>query len=122
MKKAFCDICGVEIDKTNSCTHPFNRINARLSRGSQTLGVEVITKLNDTYNKGDFCKYCVIDAVNKADDRHKKSEEKQSPEEYLGNCTHGRTYSTPQDTDGCFIKCGYCGARAKRGPSIWLNP
>lgn len=33
------------------------------------MEVEVVTSLSGTYNDGDFCKYCILDALYELDDR-----------------------------------------------------
>jgi hypothetical protein len=73
MKRVFCDICEQEIGKHNQIPEG-GRLKAELSSpsGVDTLQVEVLTGLNGTLNAGDFCKYCVVDALSKIDDRPKK--------------------------------------------------
>lgn len=82
MIKTFCDRCGDELTSANRCA-PRNtagfqlshsgRLGLRSSRSSDThdntMMVEVITGKGDTWNTGDWCKYCVISAVNELDDR-----------------------------------------------------
>ena len=78
MIKRFCDICEAEIDDRNdpkigSDTY---RLNATIQgkykpTGATKLKVEILTSLDGTSNKGDFCKYCILDALYKLDDRPK---------------------------------------------------
>ena len=66
----YCDCCGVEIDDDNRINAASHRLQGEIEKaGKVLLRVEAITGGNDTWNKGDFCKYCVIDAINSADDR-----------------------------------------------------
>jgi hypothetical protein len=74
--RTFCDCCGGEITKanttaTNTSINPLGRLQAVLqSRDSgTTLRVEVITGTSATSNEGHWCKHCVIDAINRLDDR-----------------------------------------------------
>lgn len=71
MVKHFCDLCGDEITEKNSC-------NGRLKTekkanhhkiGLVTLNAEVMTGKDGCMNDGDFCKYCVIEAISDLDDR-----------------------------------------------------
>lgn len=72
--KYFCDFCDAELTDANRCSGATDGIRLggeRQARGSmQTrISVEVMTARNGVWNSGDFCKYCVIDAVNSLDDR-----------------------------------------------------
>ena len=67
MIKRFCDFCGAEITNKN-WVGDTGRFKAKIGKKG-TLHVEVKTGFNRIMNEGDFCKYCVIDAVNGADDR-----------------------------------------------------
>ena len=74
MIKYFCDLCEKEITAANKSNSDNGRVTAskkvkRHEVGMVELGVEVIVSLNGTHNDGVFCKYCIIDAVNNADDR-----------------------------------------------------
>lgn len=72
MKRTFCDVCNFEITSHNEA---FN--------GKKTITVDVrkegngpvITKLNIEQNtlmyNADVCKGCMIDAINRLDDRTK---------------------------------------------------
>jgi hypothetical protein len=70
MIKHFCDQCGAEI--TN--------VSWRLQGQVRKLAFEVMTGSGKTsassdhvMNDGDFCKYCIIDAINTLDDRARSS-------------------------------------------------
>ncbi len=67
----YCDCCGEEITDTNRIRFDHERLRGeiRSKRGHVLLRVEVITAMNGTWNAGDFCKYCVLDALYAADDR-----------------------------------------------------
>ena len=71
MKRYFCDVCGSEIgDENAQCAGSTgNRVAAEVIGKHGKLSVEVHAAINDTWNAGDVCKYCIIDAVNRADDR-----------------------------------------------------
>lgn len=69
MTKRFCDCCGSEITEHNTVGDS-NRLAAQIIKdGLVVLKVEVVTAKSTTWNDGDFCKYCVIDAIKKSDDR-----------------------------------------------------
>lgn len=71
MIRRYCDCCGDEIVSKNKINDAGFRLTGEITKAdsSSTLKVEVITAKDNTWNDGDFCKYCVIDAINKADDR-----------------------------------------------------
>ena len=71
MIKRFCDMCDVEMTDKNSPNFGANssRLAAKLTRPSVELSVEVIVAKDGVSNSGDFCKYCVLDALDKLDDR-----------------------------------------------------
>ena len=79
MTKYFCDKCGTELGSGNSCVGG-HMANDRLGTTvdffwkhglgvTRKLKVEILTSLDGTSNAGDFCKYCVIDAIKQLDDR-----------------------------------------------------
>ena len=68
MIKHFCDVCENELTDENCVPHDAGRLH-RLRHDKSTLMFEITTGLKGTWNSGDFCKYCVIDAINKLDDR-----------------------------------------------------
>ena len=68
--KRFCDCCGNEITGANECGGGTSgRLGATLSRNGVKLDIEVLTAKDGTSNDGDFCKHCVLDALQKLDDR-----------------------------------------------------
>lgn len=70
MIKYFCDCCGDEIaERDTKERNPLARLTAKLKRGNAELHVEVIETKNGTSNAGQFCRYCVIDALRELDDR-----------------------------------------------------
>lgn len=73
MVKYFCDYCENEIDDDNRIDG--DRLKTQITADSYTLSIEIITGLNGVANAGHFCKYCVIQAVNKLDDRPKPDRE-----------------------------------------------
>jgi hypothetical protein len=71
--KTFCDGCGREILTTAKGEKiDLGRVVA-ISKHPQpngpTLKVECLTYANEVANAGDWCKYCVIDAIDTLDDR-----------------------------------------------------
>jgi hypothetical protein len=56
---------------TPSLGQNLGRLEATLKHGTSTLKAEVLTTWNGTANAGDICKYCVLDALYKLDDRPK---------------------------------------------------
>lgn len=74
MIKRYCDCCGYEITYANRVDGERNRIKGEVRRkgGPVLLRVEVITAKDSTWNDGDFCKYCVLDAIIQADNRPKE--------------------------------------------------
>jgi hypothetical protein len=72
MQKTFCDQCGDEITDATKCTGGYERnwrLGTEIQRNGVKLRVEILTAKNGTANAGDFCKYCVIEAINALDDR-----------------------------------------------------
>ena len=71
MIRIFCDVCGVEINEDNAPSSGANgrRVSCTVIGKHGTLKVEVQHAINDKWNGGDVCKYCIIDAVKNADDR-----------------------------------------------------
>lgn len=71
MIRIFCDVCGDEVTDGNIPREGENgkRVACEVRGKTGILKVEVMTGINGTWNGGDVCKYCVIDAVNQADDR-----------------------------------------------------
>lgn len=74
MIKHFCDCCEAELTDNNRCTgspQQSGRLGGTIAtfKKGMLMEVEVVTGLNKCWNNGDFCKYCVIDAVNSLDDR-----------------------------------------------------
>jgi hypothetical protein len=77
----FCDGCGQEITDKNACHGGHilkDRLGATLERNGRKLKVEVLIETNGTSNTGDWCKYCVLFALNQLDDRPRQKPE--SPE------------------------------------------
>lgn len=70
MIRRFCDVCDKELTSENAVTEEKTRLTSETHpNAGGLLMFEVITGQNGTWNSGDFCKYCVIDAINKLDDR-----------------------------------------------------
>jgi len=81
MIKVYCDCSGDEITDRNRIDERHFRLKAEVvSRdGKHRMQVEVMTGLDGTSNRGEFCKYCVIHAVQMADDRPAIVIKKQAP-------------------------------------------
>ena len=61
--KYFCDQCDVEITDQNTC-------GGRLTSRWNKLQFEVMVgPTQGAWNAGNWCKYCIIDAVQSCDDR-----------------------------------------------------
>ena len=87
MIRHFCDECGDELKGKNRCksnrgsTGPdkdSDRLAGEGSGSKPTPGVmhfEIMTGRGNTWNDGEFCKYCVLDAVAKLDDRPRRTME-----------------------------------------------
>ena len=80
MIKLFCDCCGDEIVENNSPRFSpgstyLGRLCASVTSANRKtkLSVEVITSKDGVSNDGDFCKYCILDALVGLDDRPKVS-------------------------------------------------
>ena len=75
MTRIFCDMCGHEITQSNRCEGGRNssdRLGTTLKRRGHELHIEIITGTSSgKWNDGHFCKYCVLDAIYKLDDRRK---------------------------------------------------
>lgn len=75
MTKHFCDGCGNEITDENKCAGATiasdTRLGAEIKKRGRRLRVEVMTAMDGTANGGEWCKYCVLDALYKLDDRDK---------------------------------------------------
>lgn len=68
MKKTFCDNCGAEITDINIT--PVSGLignNSRIAKDAVVIKFQAVIT-NDDCEK-DFCKYCLIDAINCLDDR-----------------------------------------------------
>lgn len=70
MVRYFCDNCGEEIKGSDMKErNPLHRLTATVGKGNHKMTVEVIETKDSAANDGNFCHYCVIDAINKLDDR-----------------------------------------------------
>jgi hypothetical protein len=78
MIKRFCDICKEEITTENRIDGDRMKTELRCASNikdaqDSILKVEVMTSHNQVTNAGDFCKYCVLKALYKLDDRPKEA-------------------------------------------------
>lgn len=71
MIRYFCDCCGKEIPAEDATfRNPlWGRLSAELKRGNSALRVSVIEYKDNVGNSGQFCRYCVLDALRSLDDR-----------------------------------------------------
>jgi hypothetical protein len=60
MIKRYCDQCGDELVKRNT---RLIREDTRLLGKIDCLSFEIITGKDATWNDGDFCQYCIADAI-----------------------------------------------------------
>lgn len=85
MTKYFCDKCEKEITDENECVGgniSSGRVGTEIeyrTKGqspmekSHKLKVEIIHSHNGTANAGLFCKYCILDAFARLDDRPRQA-------------------------------------------------
>lgn len=64
MMKAYCDKCGKEVKRD----YAGDRLKRRLAKEGVTIQIEVIAGVNGTWNKGDVCLDCLLDAINNGED------------------------------------------------------
>ena len=71
--KYFCDSCDRELTDQTSPDGGYNsnsRLGTSLQRkGKPLLKVEIMVFKGQTANDGHWCKYCILDALYKLDDR-----------------------------------------------------
>lgn len=71
MIKHFCDGCGRELNTTSSAI-AIQNVDDFASKSGAKLSLTITVA-----HGGDWCRYCVIDAVDSTDDRAKVYKEKQ---------------------------------------------
>lgn len=74
MVRRYCDYCnreiiGPSVPKGGTINTHAGRLGTEITCGRTRLRIEIITGDDEAWNKGDFCKYCIIEAVKKLDDR-----------------------------------------------------
>jgi len=69
MIKTFCDICGNEIIKDNEYEGETSEVCFTKGQIRQTISCSISTHFSHPDN--DICKYCLIDTINKLDNRPK---------------------------------------------------
>ena len=75
MTKTYCDGCGKEITAANECCGGHvveSRLGTEMKKNGKRLRLELMHSTNDKWNDGHWCKYCIIDAFSKLDDRQRK--------------------------------------------------
>lgn len=76
MKKTFCDLCGDEIkdeqyrDGPSAAYRPDMFVKA-VGKSEKTITVRAEVIVNGSTGAYDVCNHCIIDAVNRMDDRPK---------------------------------------------------
>ncbi|MEA1998138.1 MAG: hypothetical protein U9N61_02260 [Euryarchaeota archaeon] len=71
--KSFCDVCGKELgrnyvsDRLNVRYH-YNKDNEDPERGNQCITCNVEVGVNNTWNKGEICKECLLKALTEGED------------------------------------------------------
>ena len=65
MIKVFCDACGDEITHENKMFTMVEVLHPKIGSSLRSFNILPIDRANDP----DICKYCVIGAINKLDDR-----------------------------------------------------
>lgn len=81
MVKYYCDFCGSLITEKNRCAGgaihcPNSRLGIEVERNGVVLKVEIMTSLDEQWNKGHVCRFCVLDALNVLDTRNEKPKPK----------------------------------------------
>ena len=72
MIKIYCDICGTQITHENQSMGGVmvkNRLGVEIKNHDHRFYFEVVQSKNSTANDGDICRYCVLDALYRLDDR-----------------------------------------------------
>jgi len=70
MIRCFCDACGNELTDKNRPGGALGRLTNQVGKKAG-MYVEVMTGKDGVSNAGNWCKYCIIDEINKLDDRVK---------------------------------------------------
>jgi hypothetical protein len=72
--KTYCDMCGEEITSRNEAvgsSFSGSRLGGKTQDPTKQrwMCFEVSTGLDNVWNAGNFCKYCIIDAIKRLDNR-----------------------------------------------------
>jgi hypothetical protein len=70
----YCDVCGKEMTNVLGVKEGINdlgRLTAHVSTHKSKFSFQIIVSENSVSNRGDVCKYCILDAFQKLDDRPK---------------------------------------------------
>jgi len=70
----FCDGCETEITSSNAAVggainNPESRLGIEIQSNGHRLKIEIMTSTDGVANAGLWCKYCILNALNKLDDR-----------------------------------------------------
>jgi hypothetical protein len=95
MIRTYCDICEQEITETNKPESPnFMRAESCLLRAIGSVELSVNIRFGDYRGdnewRGDYCKYCVLDAILKLDDRKAKATNLPSWDQFVAQ--HGPVF------------------------------
>lgn len=72
MIRIFCDICSKELTANNRAKGGKgvdSRLGVEIGGANKKFSFEVTVFEDSVANKGDVCKYCIIDALCRLDDR-----------------------------------------------------
>lgn len=72
MIRHYCDICEALITEANKTGVEMHyRLGVKLHHNGHQIDFEILHVLDGISNAGDFCKYCILDAFYRLDDRPK---------------------------------------------------
>ena len=71
MIKMYCDSCGRVISRDQLTSWMITTEVKNKEFPKKSLKIKIVPTADNKCNDGEFCKYCVIDAINKLDDRPK---------------------------------------------------
>jgi hypothetical protein len=65
MIKRFCDVCKAEITSKNCCKSGkvVGSVSDRITGSHGSVMFEIITGCRGSWNTGDFCRFCVLEAI-----------------------------------------------------------
>lgn len=69
MKRTFCDICERQINSENKGVDGKDGCHIKINLDGHAFTYLRIDQVSDVYPLKDICRYCLFDAIYKADDR-----------------------------------------------------